>query len=342
MAVKRRRTSSRADQPFFASGVLAGQMVTSGVAAWFSMLTADRPMGQEGRVIEVSEFGSNPGNLRMFAYAPTRRSVKGAPLIVLMHGCGQGAAAFAKETGWIALAEQTGATLVLPEQKSDNNRGRCFNWYRPGDVRRGSGEALSVRQMIRTAMDRYHSDPKRIFIVGLSAGGAMALALMAAYPSLFNAGAIVAGMPVGAASNGVMALVRMRQADRWGRATALADAVRHAAPPSKSRIWPRLSLWQGDNDKVVDPANAEHIALQWSTLQGVAEAVTSDTAPFPGVRRRVWSRHERPVLEFWTIAGLGHGFPINPRLPEGGRAGYGMVEAEISAAQHIARFWGLC
>lgn len=316
-------------------------MVTNGVAAWLSLLSAGRPMGQEGRVIEVGEFGSNPGNLRMFAYAPSRQPVKGAPLIVVMHGCGQGAASFAMESGWIALAEQIGAALVLPEQKSDNNQGRCFNWYRPGDVRRGSGEALSVRQMIRSALERYHSDPKRIFIVGLSAGGAMALALLAAYPSVFNAGAIVAGMPVGAARSGVMALVRMRHADQWGQATALAAAARHAAPPSKSRIWPRLSLWQGDNDKVVDPANAEQIALQWRTLQGVAEDATSDTTPRPGVRRRAWSRGGRTALEFWTIAGLGHGFPIDPRLPDGGRAGFGMVEAEISATAHIARFWGL-
>lgn len=341
MAVKRRRKYLRADQPFFASGVLAGQIVTSGVAAWLSLVNAGRPINQDGRVIEVSEFGSNPGKLRMFAYAPNRRLVKGAPLIVVMHGCGQGAASFATETGWIALAEQIGAALVLPEQRSDNNRGRCFNWYRPGDVRRGTGEALSVRQMIRTAIERYSADPKRIFIVGLSAGGAMAVALLAAYPTVFNAGAIVAGMPVGLARSGVMALIRMHRADRLLGATALAEAVRHAAPPSKSRIWPRLSIWQGGNDRVVDPANAECVALQWCTLQGFAGAATSDTVPLPGVRRRVWSRHERAIIEFWTIAGLGHGFPIDARLSDGGRVGFGVVEAGVSAAAHIARFWGL-
>jgi len=341
MAVKRRRKSSRADQPFFASGVLVGQIVTSGVNAWLSVLNPGRPISQVGRVIEVSEFGTNPGNLRMFVYAPNRRLVKGLPLIVVMHGCGQGAASFAMETGWIAIAERIGATLILPEQKSDNNRGRCFNWYRPGDVRRGTGEALSVRQMIRTAIELYRADPKRIFIVGLSAGGAMSVALLAAYPTVFNAGAIVAGMPVGAARSGAMALLRMHRADRFHEATALAEAVRHAAPPSKSRIWPRLSIWQGGNDSVVDPANAEQVALQWCTLQGFEKTPTTDTMPFPGIRRRVWGNPERARIEFWTIAGLGHGFPIDARLPDSGRVGFGVVEAGISAAAHIARFWGL-
>lgn len=169
----------------------------------------------------------------------------------------------------------------------------------------------------------------------------MAAAMLAAYPTVFNAGAIVAGMPVGLARNGAMALILMRRADRLHGAVALAEAVRHAAPPSKRRIWPRLSIWQGGKDSVVDPANAECVALQWCTLQGFTEAATSDTMPLLGVRRRVWSRHERAIIEFWTIADLGHGFPIDARSPNGGQAGFGMVEAGVSAVAHIARFWGL-
>ncbi len=341
VAVKRRRKSSHADHPFFTAGAWAGQAAASGMHAWLSVLAAGRPPSEESKVIEVRNFGSNPGNLRMFAYAPSLRRVRGAPLIVVLHGCGQNAASFAADTGWIALAGQIGAALILPEQKRDNNRGRCFNWYRPGDVRRGEGEAFSIRQMIRTAIEHYGSDPKRIFIVGLSAGGAMTAALLAAYPRVFNAGAVVAGMPVGVARSGTTALLRMRRAERFQGAIALAEAVRGAAPPSKSRIWPRLSIWQGGGDRVVDPVNAERLALQWCSLQGVAGEAVSDTTPLPGIRRRTWTRRNREIVEFWTITGLAHGFPIAPHLPDGGRAGMGVVDAGISASAHIARFWGL-
>ena len=169
----------------------------------------------------------------------------------------------------------------------------------------------------------------------------MTAALLAAYPTVFNAGAVVAGMPVGVAWSSATALLRMRRADRFRGGAALAEGVRSAAPPSKSRIWPRLSIWQGGGDRVVDPVNAERLALQWCNLQGFAGEATSDTVPLPGIRRRIWSRRDREIVEFWTIAGLAHGFPITPHLPDGSRVGMGVVDAGISASAHIARFWGL-
>jgi poly(hydroxyalkanoate) depolymerase family esterase len=120
-------------------------------------------------VSEVAAFGSNPGALRMLTHAPARLRA-GRPLVVVLHGCGQQAATFAAESGWLALADELGFAPLLPEQGHDNNRGRCFNWFRPDDVRRGGGEAMSIRQMLRVAAARYASDPKRVFIVGFSAG----------------------------------------------------------------------------------------------------------------------------------------------------------------------------
>jgi poly(hydroxyalkanoate) depolymerase family esterase len=88
------------------------------------------------------------------------------------------------------LARRLRVALVLPEQTFANNRGRCFNWYRATDVRRGSGEAKSIRQMVRVATERFRSDRRRVFMAGLSAGGAIAAALLAAYPAVFAAGAV--------------------------------------------------------------------------------------------------------------------------------------------------------
>jgi poly(hydroxyalkanoate) depolymerase family esterase len=297
---------------------------------------------EAGRVVEVGDFGANPGALKMLVYAPPKKLPPGAPLIVVMHGCGQDAAMFARNAGWIALANRIGAALLLPEQNAKNSAGRCFNWFQPGDVRRGAGEAKSVRQMVRAALLRFRSDPRRVYIVGLSAGGAMAAALLAAYPNVFAGGGVVAGMPVGAAFNGASALFRMKRADRFVTRALLAEAVRRAAPPTvKPRVWPKISIWQGERDKTVDPRNAEELAAQWTALQGFDDSDGVETEPAPGIKRRVWSTPRRAAVEFWTLADMGHGFPIDARAADGGRSGFGVIDVGWPAARHMARFWGI-
>jgi len=309
-------------------------------AAWLPILKAIPAPDPAGRVVEVSDFGPNPGDLRMFVFAPPKRLPAGAPLIVVLHGCGQSAASFARDSGWIAVAKDVGAALLLPEQSSKNNHSRCFNWFQPGDVRRGGGEAASIRQMVRAAIRRFKSDQRRVFIVGLSAGGAMTAAMLAAYPATFAAGAVVAGMPVGAAYNGASALLRMRHAERLVNRRILADAVRRAAPPTrKPRAWPRISIWQGEKDKLVDPRNAEALATQWSAAHGFDGPPTTEASPLPGVRRRLWSKPKGPAVEIWTVAEMGHGFPVDGA--DGGHGSFGITKVGLPAARLIARFWGI-
>lgn len=293
-----------------------------------------------GGLSEVMAFGSNPGALRMLVHARTRMP-PGRPLVVVLHGCGQQAASFAAESGWLALADELGFALMLPEQVYDNNRNRCFNWFRPDDVRRGSGEAMSIRQMLRVAMARYASDPKRIFIVGFSAGGGMAAAMLAAYPAVFAAGGAVAGMPVGCAKTLVGAILHMRRADAMRSRQALAGDVRGVTRARARRVWPRISIWQGGRDRTVDPANAEALAAQWGEVHGfVAEPLTDESTT--GHRRRTWGRPDRPpAVELWTLPGIGHGFPVDPRVPAGGHSGPYAVNAGLSAARQIAAFWRL-
>jgi poly(hydroxyalkanoate) depolymerase family esterase len=310
--------------------------------AWAPSRFAVALAGPPGRVFEVPAFGSNPGALRMFAYIPPEPLPPLAPLIVLLHGCGQDAAGFAENAGWLALARRIGAALVLPQQTTDNSRGRCFNWYRPGDTARGRGEAMSIRQMVRAATIRFGSDPRRIYVVGLSAGAATAVALLAAYPAVFAAGAAVAGVAVGTASGPMEALARLRH-PRDGRSrAALAAAVRSAAPASRSsRTWPRLSIWHGEADRTVAPAHAEILAAQWSAVNGLDAAPYADTMPAPGIRHRRWGTMRRTSVELWSIAGLGHGFPVDAKTPGGGRAGPWVLDIGWPAVHHIARFWGL-
>ena len=304
---------------------------------WSPPRTLGRPAIIPGRITEIPAFGSNPGALRMFLHAPAKIPPAGAPLIVVLHGCRQSAASFATHAGWIALADQLGIPLVLPEQVTTNNRNRCFNWYRPGDVARGQGEAMSIRQMIRTATALFSSDRRRVFIVGLSAGGAMAAAMLAAYPAVFAAGAVVAGMPVGAASTSPMALLRMSRADPLRGRTGLVAAVRAMAPARGKQPWPRLSIWQGEKDRTVNPDNAELLAAQWSGLHNLPSVADSDTVEAPGIRRRGWGKPQRPAVELWTIADLAHGFPIDGS----GRPGPWVVDAGIPGTRHIAKFWGI-
>jgi poly(hydroxyalkanoate) depolymerase family esterase len=273
----------------------------------------------------------------MRLYAPPRLR-PGRPLVVVLHACGQDVADFATESGWLALAEQYRLALLLPQQVFENNRSRCFNWFQPEDTRRGGGEAMSIRQMLRAALIRHDSDRGRVFVAGFSAGGGMAAALLAAYPAVFAAGGVVAGMPVGSAGHTVTALLRMHRPDALTSRMGLADRVRGLAG-ARRRLWPRLSIWQGERDRTVAPGNAEVLAAQWSELHGLGPDPVEDTAA-AGIRRRVWRRPRRPpAVELWTLAALGHAFPID--ADAAGRPGAWVTDAHIGAAARMAAFWGL-
>lgn len=290
------------------------------------------PAEPGGRVTEVPRFGANPGGLTMKVYLPPHPPRPGAPLLVVLHGCGQEAARFAAASDWMTLADRLGAALLLPEQAARNNQGRCFNWFEHNDIARDTGEAASIRQMVGAAIDRLGCDRKRVFVAGLSAGGAMAAAVLAAYPEAFAAGAVVAGLPVGGASDVRSALACMAGAGEELDGPGWADRARALAPPGYAGSWPRLAIWQGLADPVVNPANAGKLQAQWATLHGRAGPPSRDTSPAPGVRRRSWLDE----VEVWTIEGMAHGFPVAHASQEPF-----VLDAGIDATLEIARFWRL-
>jgi poly(hydroxyalkanoate) depolymerase family esterase len=290
-----------------------------------------------GRLEELRDFGPNPGALRMFVHIPENLP-KDAPLVVILHGCGQTAAGYDQGTGWSALADRLGFAVLAPEQQTANNMGGCFNWFQPTDTTRDSGEAASIRQMIARLTADYPLDPKRIFITGLSAGGAMTAAMLACYPEIFAGGAIIAGLPYRAASNVSEALNAMRRAPQhsareWGK------AVRNASPHAGT--WPILSVWHGDADNTVHAGNAEALIGQWSGLHGL-KIQPSEVEQGTGYTRRIWRGDDGAVvMESHTIAGMGHGVPIQSAAEGGGHAAPYFIEAGLSATLHLAALWGL-
>ena len=235
------------------------------------------------------------------------------------------------------MADRLGLVLLLPEQVSENNAGRCFNWFQAGDTVRDQGEARSIREMVAETVRRYGCDQRRIFVVGLSAGGGMAAALLAAYPDVFAAGAVVAGLPIGVARSVGSAMSLMGGRDAQLSAADWAARARALAPSGYDGPWPRLQIWHGTADRTVACSNADALATQWAAVTGVAAAPAQEARVMPEVRRRRWDGSANPALESWTVDGMAHGYPI------GGRdvADRFVVRAPIDATAEIARFWGL-
>jgi poly(hydroxyalkanoate) depolymerase family esterase len=290
-------------------------------------------------LVEITGFGTNPGELRMFSYLP--ESLQPAPaLVVVLHGCGQTAAGYDLGAGWSTLAKHYGFALLMPQQQPSNNAQGCFNWFDPQDNRRGRGEASSIRQMIARVVSENKIDRHRIFVTGLSAGGAMTSVMVATYPEVFAAGAIIAGLPYGVATNVREALNGMFQSPARP-AHELGDLVRDA---SKHRgPWPKISVWHGSADRTVNPANADAIVKQWLDVHRLASAPMSE-GTVDGYPRQVWWNSDgETVVESYTITDMAHGTPIGTAENDQryGVGGAFLIEAGISSSYHIANFFGL-
>ncbi|MET0710082.1 MAG: PHB depolymerase family esterase [Tardiphaga sp.] len=305
---------------------------------WFGFFPSSQPPSRIN-LRETERFGTNPGGLRMFTYVPEKLAA-GAPLVVVLHGALQSAGDYAHGSGWLTLAERFGFAVLFPEQSRTNNAFRCFHWYRRRDTERGQGEGRSIWQMIERTTAHHQIDRRSVFITGLSAGGAMTNAMLAAYPEVFAAGAVIAGLPFGAASNLQEALNCMapgfaRAGSDWG------DRVRAAS--SNTGSWPRISVWHGDADDTVHALNADETVKQWINVHGLTDDPTV-TEHLDGCVREAW--HDRsggPQIERYAIPHMLHGTPVGPDsggAPCGQRGAY-FLDVGLSSSWLIAQFWGL-
>lgn len=293
--------------------------------------------GSGGALKRTESFGPNPGQLALLSYRP-EGLVAGAPLVVVLHGCTQSAEAYAVNAGWLTLADRFGFMVLAAEQSSSNNPNRCFNWFSPSDVRRGEGEAASIASMVAHLVAAHDLDADRIFVTGLSAGGAMTAAMLAAYPELFVGGAVIGGLPYGVARNVQDAFRVMSRAD--GRvARELGALVPRAQGQGRA---PRLSIWHGDADFTVQAGNAHDLASQWSAVHGLPSA-PHRVEPHAFGTRSLWRSPAGEILiELNLVRGLGHGTPLSTKGDEAlGKVAPFMLEAGVSSSLEIVRFWGI-
>jgi len=287
---------------------------------------------------DLVNFGSNPGALRARIYVPPKLP-RSAPLVVVLHGCTQTAAGYNSGSGWSELADREGFALLFPEQRRVNNPNLCFNWFEPGDMNRDSGEALSIRQMIEKMVTANALDRSRIFITGLSAGGAMTSVMLATYPEVFAGGAIIAGLPYGTANSIPTAFDRMR--GHGGPSEIRLQQLLRAASSHKGP-WPTISVWHGSSDQIVAGSNADDIVRQWRTIHEINVEATPSTTVVDGHSRRVWKDSTgRDAVEQYHITGMGHGTPLATGHKSLGATGPFMIDAGISSTQRIAHFWGI-
>ena len=262
-----------------------------------------------GKFIAGSFTDSN-GTRDYKLYIPPGDGDRKLPLVVLLHGCTQNPDDFAAGTGMNDAARERGFYVLYPAQTRKANTSRCWNWFKHNHQQRGRGEPALLAGMTRDVIGRHAIDPLRVYVAGLSAGGAMAAILGDAYPDLFAAVGVHSGLPTGSARDVASAMAAMK-----GGATVVATAAH--TPPT--------IVFHGDQDTTVHPANGERVVAAGVAARWVARVGEQPGAATPEIERgrsnngREFTRciyrgaHDAVVAEHWTVHGAGHAW-------SGGRA----------------------
>jgi poly(hydroxyalkanoate) depolymerase family esterase len=259
-----------------------------------------QPAVPEGARFEWREFASSAGRRRYRLYVPASASDRPKGLVVMLHGCKQNPDDFAVGTGMNAIAERHGLLVAYPEQTGANNASSCWNWFRPEDQKRDKGEPAIIAGIALEVMEVFGLERESVFVAGLSAGGAMAAVMGAAYPDIFSAVGVHSGLAVGSANDVVSAFAAMR-GDPPGLRTK-----RTAPSGIATRV--RTIVFHGAADRTVHPSNGERILATAIPPAGEAN-VRSDTGVGGGrtfARTLVADRGGASVAECWIVDGAGH------------------------------------
>ncbi|MES2759104.1 MAG: PHB depolymerase family esterase [Pseudomonadota bacterium] len=245
--------------------------------------------------------------LRYKLYVPTGYSGQPLPLIVMLHGCGQDADDFARGTGMNELAEKFDCLVVYPEQSAGANGARCWNWFDEANHQRDQGEPALIAGVTQKVLAEYAVDGSKVFVAGLSSGGAMAVILGRTYPELFTAVGCHSGLAHGSATDRLGAMRAMRNGADPGR---LARAATAASGP--------IIVFHGDADPTVHLKNSEGVVQQSidsyaagmrGTHETAAIALSKESGEATG-REFTRNIHRgaagQIVAEQWTVHGTGH------------------------------------
>jgi poly(hydroxyalkanoate) depolymerase family esterase len=265
----------------------------------------------------VAKSFSGPAGTRAYKlYVPSACRGQPAPLVVMLHGCTQSPDDFAAGTRMNLLAEEHGCLVAYPEQAADANPSRCWNWFQPGDQGRDRGEPSLIAGITRRIVQDHAVDPRRVYIAGLSAGGAAAAIMGAAYPDLYAALGVHSGLACGAANDLPTALAAMRQG------AAAGHRARRVAP---------TIVFHGDRDPTVHPRNGDHVVAQALAAATTGLRTEVQRGQVPGGHAYSRTLHAdargRVVVERWLVHGAGHawsggspaGTYTDPRGPDASR-----------------------
>jgi poly(hydroxyalkanoate) depolymerase family esterase len=302
--------------------------------------------GAGAQLQEVTPPIENPGQLRMWMRAPMNGdTTQRRPLVVLLHGCTQDAEELVTISGWDKMADERGCYLLCPEQRTSNHIADCFHWFRHRDTDSISGEVGSIANMVRWALEEYPIDPECVFIYGVSAGGGMTSAVMAQYPWLFKAGAVLAGAPyLGDASafNGLLAMVapKDRGPAEWG------DMVTGLHPGYQGE-WPKVLVMHGTSDPIVDPRSSTELIDQWTAVHGtdaIADRTVNDMDGIEGLDRMAYQDGSgEEVVVFYRYEKIKHRLCICPGEGpcQGGVISHLSVATPFHSTCAVADWWGL-
>lgn len=322
-------------------------MAYSRLLTWVGLLIFSTGIfsAQEAGLNHTIHFGHNPGNLEMYSYSPAHLPDDNYPLVLVLHGCTQSAEEVALQTGWNRIADSLGFFVLYPQTKFANNVSKCFRWFSEKDIASDAGESASIHQMVKHFMQHHPVDSTEVFITGISAGGAMAVAMLARYPELFASGAIIAGGPFGAAWNIKGAKKSMR-----GKAEHTpgewAGFVR-SQNPGFTGTYPTISIYHGTKDKTVHPRNAEHLIAQWTHLHGAEFPPALFEENYNNqlhVQLKLFANSEGDsVVRYYSLHDVEHALSVaaGDAANQGGRAGRYSVDTGFHVPWQSAVDFGL-
>ena len=273
-------------------------------------------------------------------YTPPRAMGQASALVVMLHGCTQNPDDFAAGTGMNALAREQGFMVLYPEQAQDGNPQRCWNWFKHNHQKRGSGEPALIASLTQMVVQQHGIDPRRVYIAGLSAGGAMAAVVATAYPEIFAAAGVHSGLPGSAAANVAEALMLMKNGGvpgGIGRGGLGTKPLVHQPVPT--------IIFHGDQDHTVHPRNGEQVLAAVLASQTGGASAQTDAGSGATVEHGVSPRGRRytrsvycdgtgtPVAEHWVVHGAGHAW-------SGGQASGSYTDATgPDASREMLRFF---